>query len=138
MPELPDGLAALVTDLERTGFEIEHEKWHPWPRGGEVQLQRRRTRGVKRVRMTEDRGVWDVDVQIGREWYEPFTALRALDAVPHQQRALSDADRHTATIDLVRRFTGDRSQRHAMKNRARQLSEAYTRWAEGKGDYPPG
>ena len=138
MPELPDGLAALVADLERMDFEIEREDWHLWPGGGDVQLRRRRTRGVKRVRMIEDRGVWDVDVQIGRGWYEPFTALRALDAVPHQQRALSHAERRAATIKLVQRFTGGRSQREAIKDRAKQLSRAYTRWAEGKDKHPPG
>jgi hypothetical protein len=137
MRELPDGLAALVADLERMDFKIELEEWHPWPGGGEIQLRRRRTRGVKGVRMMEDRGVWDVDVQIGYGWYEPFTALRALDAVPHQQRALSHAERRSATIELVQRFTGKRSQRKAIKDCSKQLSEAYTRWAEGKGDYPP-
>lgn len=138
MPELPNDLAALVADLERMNFKVEREEWHPWPGGGDVELRRRRTRGVKRVRMREDRGVWDVDVQIGHGWYEPFTALRALDDVPHQQRALSHAERRAATIELVGQFTGERSQRKAIKERARQLSEAYTRWAEGKGEYPPG
>jgi hypothetical protein len=137
MSELPDGLAALVNDLERTGFEVEREEWHPWPRGGDIQLRRRRTRGVKRVRMTQDRGDWDLDVQIGRGWYEPATALRALDAVPHRQRALNHSERRAATVELVQRFTGERSQRQAIKHRARQMSEAYTRWAEGTGDYPP-
>lgn len=137
VPKLPEGLAALVADLERLGFEVEREEWHPWPGGGDVGLVRRGSRGVKRVRMAEDRGCWEVDVQIGRGWYEPHMALRALDAVPHQQRALSHAERHAATVELVRRFTGARAQRKAIKERARQLSEAYTRWAEGKGEYPP-
>jgi hypothetical protein len=137
VPELPDGLAALVADLERLGFEVEREEWHPWPGGGDIELRRRRARGVSRVRMMEDRGVWDVDVQVGRGWYEPFTALRALDGVPHEQRALSHVERRVATVELVQRFTGHRAQRKAIKDRAKQLSEAYTRWAQGKGDYPP-
>jgi hypothetical protein len=29
--ELPTGLAALVADLQRLGFSIESEEWHPWP-----------------------------------------------------------------------------------------------------------
>lgn len=137
MPELPEELAALVVDLERLGFGVEREEWHTWPGGGDVRLRRRTRRGVKRVRMVEDRGVWDVDVQIGRGWYEPFTALRALDAAAHEQRALSHGERRAATVQLVQRFRGDRAQRRAIKQRAKQLSEAYTRWAEGKGDFPP-
>jgi hypothetical protein len=137
VPELPEGLAALVSELKRMGFELEREEWHPWPGGGDIQLRRRRTRGVKRVRMAQDRGPWDLDVQIGRGWYEPFTALLALDERPHQQRALSHAERHAATVELVRRFTGSRAQRQAIKKRAGELSRAYTRWAEGKGEFPP-
>jgi hypothetical protein len=136
MPELPEGLAALVVDLQRMDFGIEREEWHPWPGGGEVQLRRRRTRGVKRVRMTEDRGVSDVDVQIGRGWYEPFTALRALDAVPHQQRALSHTERRAATIELVQQFTGERSHRKAIKDRAKQLSQATYAMGRRQGRLP--
>jgi hypothetical protein len=137
MPELPEGLAALVADLEQLGFDVEREQWHPWPGGGEVLLRRPKVRGVRRVRLSEDRGVWDVDVQIGRAWYEPFTALRALEALPHQQRALSHAERRAATIELVERYKSDRAQRKAIKDRAKRLSEAYTRWAEGTGEFPP-
>lgn len=135
--ELPESLAALVADLEQLGFEVEREDWHPWPGGGDVQLRRPRTRGVKRVRMTQDRGPWDLDVQIGRGWYEPFTALLALNGQPHQQRALNHAERRAATVELIRRFTGARVQRQAIRERAKQLSLAYTRWAEGKGAFPP-
>ena len=136
VPQLPESLAALVTDLEHMGFEIEREEWHPWPGGGDIQLRRRRTRGVKRVRLAQDRGPWDLEVQIGYGWYEPYTALLALDERSHEQRALSHAERHAATVELVRRFTGSRSQRRAIKERAKQLSLAYTRWAQGKGDFP--
>ncbi|HWH43399.1 MAG TPA: hypothetical protein VNT32_01580 [Thermoleophilaceae bacterium] len=135
MPELPESLAALVADLEDMGFETEREEWHPWPGGGDMQLRRPRTRGVKRVRMMQDRGPWDLEVQIGRGWYEPYTALLALDERPHQQRALSHAERHAVTIKLVQRFTGSRTQRRAIKDRAKQLSLVYTRWAEG--EVPP-
>jgi hypothetical protein len=137
MPELPEVLAALVADLEQFGFDVERELWHPWPGGGEVQLRRPKTRGVRRVRLSEDHGVWDVDVQIGQAWYEPFTALRALDALPHQQRGLSHAERRAATMSLVERYKGDRAQRKAINDRAKRLSEAYTRWAAGKGEFPP-
>ena len=137
MPEFPEGLAALRADLEQIGFTTESETWHLWPRGGELQLRRARTHGVRRVRMVEDRGLWDVEVQIGRSWYEPFTALRALDELLHHERALSHADRREAVVELVRRFTGERSQRQAIRKRASDLSKAYTRWARGKGDYPP-
>ena len=137
MPELPEELAALVADLERLGFEVEREEWRPWPAGGEVQLRRSTVRGVTRVRMSQDRGVWDVDVEIDRGWYEPFTALRALEALPHEQRAFSNAERRAATLGLVERYSGDRAQLNAIKERAQRLSEAYTRWAEGKGEFPP-
>jgi len=140
MPELPEGLAALVADLEGLGFAVEREEWHTWPRGGEIQLRRRAGRGIRRVRMMEHRGVWDVDVQIGlgRGWSEPITAVRALDAMPHEQRALSHVERCAATVELVERFNGERAQRRAIKSRAKQLSKAYTRWAQGKGDFPTG
>jgi hypothetical protein len=137
MPELPEELAALVADLERLSFEVEREEWHPWPGGGDVQLRRPMLRGVRRVRLSQDRGLWEVDVEIDRGWYEPFTCLRALDALPHQQRALSHAERRSATIGLVERYTGDRAQLKAIKERSQRLSEAYTRWAEGKGEFPP-
>jgi hypothetical protein len=104
VPELPDGLAALVADLERLGFGVEREDWHPWPGGGDIELRRRLSLGVSRVRMMEDRGVWEVGVQVGRGWYAPFTALRALDGLPHEQRALSDVERRVATVELVQRF----------------------------------
>ena len=81
MPELPEELAALVADLERLGFEVEREEWRPWPAGGEVQLRRPTVRGATRVRMSQDRGAWDVDIEIDRGWYEPFTALRALETL---------------------------------------------------------
>lgn len=87
--------------------------------------------------MTEDRGVWTVEVKIGTAWYEPFMALHALDGVPHEQRALSHAERRAATTDLVRRFTGDRAQAAVIKQRGTELSVAYTRWAEGKSDANP-
>jgi hypothetical protein len=87
--------------------------------------------------MAQDRGPWDLDVQIGHGWYEPHTALLALDDRPHQERALSHAERHAAVIELVRRFDGSRSQRRAIRERSKQLSVAYTRWAEGRGEYPP-
>jgi hypothetical protein len=134
---LPTGLAALVADLQRLGFSIESEEWHPWPRGGKVELARLRGTGVKRVRMTEDRGVWDVEVKIGRRWYEPLTALRALDERPHQQRALSHDERLNATLELVNRFTGERAQVNAIKKRQKELTAAYTRWAQGKSDTNP-
>jgi len=135
VPELPASLAALVADLQQLGFAIEREEWHPWPRGGDIRLRLPRTRGVRRVRMKQDRGPWDVVVQIGREWYEPFTALLALDERPHQQqRALSHAERHAATVELVRRFRGSRAQRRAVSERAKQLSAAYMRRATGRGE----
>jgi hypothetical protein len=135
--ELPSGLAALVADLERCGFSVETEEWHPWPGGGRIELTRPRGAGVKRVRMTEDRGVWDVEVKLGRGWYEPFTALRALERRPHQQRALSHEERHNATLGLVTRFTGNRVEVKAIKKRERELTAAYTRWAQGKSDTNP-
>jgi hypothetical protein len=92
---------------------------------------------VRRVRLSQDRGSWIVEVQIGRGWYEPFRSLRALDALPHQQRALSHAERRAATIELVERYKGDPAQRKAIEDREKRLSEAYVRWTEGKGEYPP-
>src|ERR687891_1860550 len=59
--ELPSGLAALVADLQDLGFRVVRAESHPWPRGWYVELARRRRRGIGRVRMTEDRGVWDVE-----------------------------------------------------------------------------
>jgi hypothetical protein len=135
--DLPSGLAALVGHLEKLGFRIVREESHPWPGGGHVELARSRGRGIGRVRMTEDRRVWDVEVKVGTAWYEPFMALRALGGVPHEQRALSHAERRAATVGLVRRFTDDRAQVAAIKERQKELSVAYTRWAEGKSDVNP-
>jgi hypothetical protein len=137
VPELSSGLAALVADLDNEGFTVDMEEWSPWPGGGHIELAAPASRaGVKRVRMIEDRRAWDVEVNIGRSWYEPFTALLALDGQPHEQWALSHAQRHQATLELVRRFTGERAQVKAIKARHKALAEAYTRWAEGKSESP--
>ncbi len=135
--ELPAGLAALVAELQRCGFSVESEEWHPWPGGGRIELASPGGAGVKRVRMTEDRGVWDIEVKIGGDWYEPFTALCALDQRPHQQRALSHEERADATLALVTRFTGERAQVKAITKRQKELTAAYTRWAQGKSDTNP-
>lgn len=135
--ELPSGLAALVADLEQLDFRVVREESDPWPGGRHVELARPRGQGIGRVRMTEDRSVWDIEVKIGTAWCEPFMALLALDGVPHRQRALSHAERRAATLDLVQRFTGDPAQAAAIKQRQKELSEAYTRWAEGKSDVNP-
>ena len=87
--------------------------------------------------MTEDRGVWDVEVRIGRGWYEPFMALLALDERPHQQRALSHDERHKATLEFIQRCTGERAQVNAIKKRQKELAAASTRWAQGKSDTNP-
>ena len=137
MPGLPPQLAGLVADLERLGFEVVREEWHAWPRGGDVELRRVGAPGVRAVRLMEDRGIWDVEAQLGRGWYEPFTAVRALGGVPHEQRALGNEERRAAVLDLVGRFTGERGQIRAVKARTRQLNEAYTRWASGKSDVNP-
>ena len=137
MPDLPDELAALVADLERLGFELELEELHRWPGGSEIRLRRPTGGGVTRVQLRQDRGIWEADVEIDGRWYEPFTCLRALDALPHEQRAFNHAERRAATIGLVERYTGDRAQLNAIKERAQQLSQAYTRWAAGKGEVPP-
>jgi hypothetical protein len=49
--------------------------------------------------MFEDRGLWEVEVEIAGDWYEPFMALQALEQQPHQQRALSHAERRAATLN---------------------------------------
>ena len=135
--QLPSGLAAVVAELQQLGFRIARQESHPSRGGGPVELVRPRGRGIGRVRMTEDRGIWDVEVKIGRGWYEPSTALRALDEEPHEQRALSHADRRAFTLELVKRFTGDRSQVSAIEKRQEDLTAAHTRWAQGNSDTDP-
>lgn len=133
VPELPRDLAALVADLESEGFTVAREEWSVWPGGGHVELAAPGTRpGVKRVRMLEDRGLWSVEVKIGRSWYEPMTALLALEGRPHEQWALSHAQRRRATAELTRRFTGDRREKRMIDARRKALTEAYMRRVEGK------
>ena len=50
---------------------------------------------------------------------------------------MSHEERRNAMLELVTRFTGERAQVKAIKAREKELSEAYTRWAEGKSDTNP-
>jgi hypothetical protein len=134
--ELPAGLAALARDLEAVGFQVEMEEWHAWPRGGEVELSAPSGHPVRRIRMVEDREVWDVEVKLGRGWYDLFTALSALQERPNQRRALTHEEQRPATLEFLRRFTGDSSEVKAIKRRQKELSIAVTRWAQGKGELP--
>jgi hypothetical protein len=134
--QLPSGVAALVADLREHGFEITNEVWSPARRSGSIEMAARR-RGVSRVRITEDREAWEVEVKIGFGWYYPWTALLALQDLPHEERAMGHEERRAATVALVRELTGDRAQIQKIKARQKQLTEAYTRWAEGKSDTKP-
>jgi hypothetical protein len=61
-------------------------------------------------------------------------ALRALDGEPHEQRALSHEERKVATLEAVRRVTGDEAQMAAIKARQRELSEPITQRAVAESD----
>jgi hypothetical protein len=135
---IPPIIDTLVADLEARGFVIKTHAEHDWPRGGEIELARRNTRGVSAVRLLEDRGVWEVSVKIGRSWYNPHTSLVALQDRPHAPRAMSHEDWLRSTVELVDRFSGDRADKAAIKARHREVNRAYNRWAQGKSHSPYG
>ena len=89
--DLPADIAALIDDLEDLGFDITKASDAPWPGGPQIEL-RRAAGGIRAVRMAVDRGEWEVEVRIGRQWYEPYWALRVLDDKPDERRALSHAE----------------------------------------------
>lgn len=103
---LPGELAGLVEDLEKLGYQIVDSTDAPWPGGPSVRLHHRGESGVQQVRLSVDRGIYEVMIQVAGEWYEPYWALRALDGEPDQSRALSYAERRASTLDAVQCVTG--------------------------------
>ena len=140
--DLPDGIARLIADLEELGFAVVEAEDGKWPGGPYIELARKRARGVRGVRMTVDRGMWEVEIRLGapwspdRRWHEPFMALRAAEGRPRQRRALSHAERRAATLDAVRRLKGTRRERRRITRAEHELTRAYNRWAQGKGPQP--
>lgn len=130
--DLPADLEALVEDLTLRGFKVQSNERHEWPGGPVIVLASQRGEGVDAVRLTQEHGLWDVMVRIENGWYEPFLAQRALTGEPHEQRALSHAERRQATLGLLDRFTGERAQVDAISARQRELTEAYTRSVSAK------
>jgi hypothetical protein len=132
---LPEGLAALVSALEQRGFTVVTECWKPWPGGSTVELSAPQGPAAKGVRLSEDRGFWEVEVRISRGmngWFEPFMALLALENRPHQQRALSHEERRKSTLEFIDRFTGESRQVRTIRNRRREIIKAYNRRLQGK------
>jgi hypothetical protein len=97
-------VARLVADLEELGFRIVVQDAVPARESAVLELSRERTEGVHRVRITEDLGTWEVDVQVGEDWIEPFAAMQALDGRPAEAWALTHEQRRTATLEFVRRL----------------------------------
>jgi hypothetical protein len=128
--DLPEGVVALVSDLTERGFAVVEEEWQPKRASGWLVL-RRDSAGVSAVRIEQDLGVWGVEVEIARELYDPGIALRAVQDLPHEQRAASHAERRIATLAVVDLVTGDADQVRSIRARHDELSEALTRWASG-------
>lgn len=131
--DLPHDIAALVDDLRQLAFTLEHAEDHQWPGGPYLELNRRSRRGVRAVRMSVDRGIWEVEVQLGLRWYEPSWALRTLEGKPDQRRALSHAERRKATVGAVRNIRGTWRERRKLRARTIAHQRRYTEWAQGKG-----
>lgn len=58
--DLPDGITALLSDLERLGFVVEHEHHNAGRNASEIELRRAVRDGVTGVRLYADYGVWEV------------------------------------------------------------------------------
>ena len=134
--DLPRDIAGLVSDLEALGFQVVRADDGAWPGGPDIELRRKRSRGVSAVRLLVDRGIWEVAVRVGRHWYEPFWALRTLEGSRHQNRALSHEERRRFTVDAARNIKGTREERRTLRRHHNEYARAYTQWAMGKGPQP--
>jgi hypothetical protein len=130
--ELPRAVASLVDDLRDRGFSVVDEQSFPTRASGLLELAADRA-GVSGVRLDQDRGLWGVEVRIGSDWYDPYTALRALNDLAHDRRAQSHEERRAATVALVEQLRGEPDEVTKIKARHQQLIEAHTRWATGAG-----
>ena len=128
--ELPHDVALLIDDLRERGFSLVNEESHPATAMAALELAADRP-GVCGVRLQQDRGIWDVETRIGDDWYDPFTALRALNDLPHEQRALSHEERRAATVALVDQLRGDSDEVQKIRARHLDLIKEYTRRATG-------
>jgi len=132
----PSDIARLVGDLQALGFRVVRDEDGEWPGGPRIALERPRTRGVNAVRLSVDRGIWEVEVRVGRRWYEPFWALRVLAELPDQSRAFSHEERRAFTLEAARSIKGTREDRRRLRRRQKEYERAYTQWATGKGPHP--
>jgi hypothetical protein len=107
-----------------------------WPGGPSLELERPRTHGVSAVRLSVDRGIWEVEVRVGRRWYEPFWALRVVAELPDQSRAFSHEERRAFTLEAARTIRGTVEERRRLRRRQKEYEHAYTQWAMGKGPHP--
>lgn len=129
--ELPTGVAALRDELISLGYRTCREEGSDWPSAA-VDLEAPPGHEPRLIRLSHDRGVWDVEVVVQGELYQVFAALLALRGQADQQRALSNEERRDATLAFVREFDGSSRQADAIRTRADELRAAWTKRATGK------
>jgi hypothetical protein len=83
-----------------------------------------------------DRGIWEVEVRVGRRWYEPFWALGVVTELPDQSRAFSHEERRAFTLEAARTIRGTVEERRRLRRRQKEYERVYTQWAMGNGPHP--
>jgi hypothetical protein len=106
---LPGQLDELVGRLRGIGFAITNDG--PVGNGRQdagfnriVELSDPTRQVGQRVRLVQDRGLWETSVEIAGAWHDPYEIVMAIDGAEYSQRAQSHADRSRFTLQALERL----------------------------------
>jgi hypothetical protein len=127
MPDdLPEALASLVQGLEDRGFATISDEGGAATFGNRViEMHSPGSRDGGAVRLVQDRGLWNAEVQLGREWHGVYDVLLALRSAPYETRAESHGERRATTLAVVDALSSSGTSAGEIKSRLDDYRRAY-------------